>query len=183
MDITVADVCRGRGDRTEVDITVSPRSNRSGVEGIDGWRRRLIVRVKSPPLDGRANKEVAALFKEVTGFPSEVTAGQTSHQKTVTVAGPLDEVVAGLERARDGRRRTRGVAVRASGRAARGGRGQDDTRGREEGRRIPSRSWHRRRLLLRPIRRRSGQGRGGGMEGRGSDSDPHGLGHARRRPC
>ena len=81
------DVSRRRNGSLEVDILVSPRSNRSGPEGYDQWRRRMIVRVKAPPLDGRANKEVEELFREITGMPSQVTSGHLNRQKTVTVSG------------------------------------------------------------------------------------------------
>ena len=83
----IADVSRKKDGRLEVDVLVSPRSNRSGPEGFDQWRRRLVLRVRAPPLDGRANKEVEETFAEITGMRSEVTAGHTSRQKTVTVYG------------------------------------------------------------------------------------------------
>ena len=83
----------------ELDIIVSPRSNRSGLEGFDEWRKRAILRVKSPPLDGRANKEVESYFKEVTGCKSSVTAGMTSHQKTVTIAGDPKTIIEAIEKA------------------------------------------------------------------------------------
>lgn len=80
----------------ELDISVSPRSDRSGAEGIDEWRKRLIVRVKAPPLDGRANKEVEALMKKITGCKSEVVRGQTSRQKTVMIHGDAEEIMRSL---------------------------------------------------------------------------------------
>lgn len=83
----------------ELDIMVSPRSNRSGLEGFDEWRKRAILRVKSPPLDGRANKEVESYFKDITGCKSSVTAGMTSHQKTVTITGDPDAIIVALEKA------------------------------------------------------------------------------------
>ena len=97
-----SDVCRVHDGCVEVDVSVSPRSNRSGPDGYDEWRRRMNVRVKAPPLDGRANKEVAELFREITGCRSEVTSGQTSRQKTVTVHGDLGAILASLEAAVDG---------------------------------------------------------------------------------
>ena len=97
-----SDVCRVREDRVEVEVSVSPRSNRSGPDGYDEWRRRMNVRVKAPPLDGRANKEVAELFRDITGCRSEVTAGQTSRQKTVTVYGDPGRIVSSLEESVDG---------------------------------------------------------------------------------
>ncbi|AMK14478.1 hypothetical protein AUP07_1442 [methanogenic archaeon mixed culture ISO4-G1] len=95
----VADVSRIKADCLELDILVSPRSNRSGLEGFDEWRKRLILRVKSPPLDGRANKEVEGFFKEITGCRSVVTAGMTSHQKTVTVYGDPSSIIEAVEKA------------------------------------------------------------------------------------
>ncbi len=83
----------------ELDILVSPRSNRSGLEGFDEWRKRAILRVKSPPLDGRANKEVESYFKDITGCKSTVTAGMTSHQKTVTISGDPKATIEALEKA------------------------------------------------------------------------------------
>ncbi len=82
----------------EVDVSVSPRSDRSGAEGVDEWRKRLIVRVKAPPLDGRANKEVEDLFKKVTGCRSEIIRGQTSRQKTVLVIGDRDAILESLRK-------------------------------------------------------------------------------------
>ena len=95
----VSDASRQVDGGLEVDISVSPRSDRSGTEGVDEWRKRLIVRVKAPPLDGRANKEVEELFRKVTGCRSEVIRGQTSRQKTILVIGNPDDI---LKRLREG---------------------------------------------------------------------------------
>lgn len=102
MDIN--DVTRVRGGILEVDVLVSPRSNRSGPEGYDEWRKRMVLRVKAPPLDGRANKEVEETFREITGFPSKVTSGQVSRQKTVTVEGDPERAKVLLEAAAVGSR-------------------------------------------------------------------------------
>lgn len=93
----LADVSRVRDGCLEVDILVSPRSNRSGFEGYDEWRRRLIIRVKAPPLDGRANKEVEETFREVTGRPSKVISGQVSRQKTISIEGDPEDAMMRLE--------------------------------------------------------------------------------------
>lgn len=96
MDISEA--VRSVSKGVEVEISVSPRSDRPGADGVDEWRKRLNVRVRAPPLDGRANKDVEELFKELTGFKSEVIHGQTSRQKTVLIIGDMDTVI---ERLRD----------------------------------------------------------------------------------
>ncbi len=96
MDISEA--VRSVSGGTEVEISVSPRSDRPGADGVDEWRKRLTVRVRAPPLDGRANKDVEELFKELTGFKCTIVRGQTSRQKTVLVGGDVDTV---LQRLRD----------------------------------------------------------------------------------
>lgn len=88
----VRDVSRRTGSGLEVDLLVSPRSNRSGVDGIDEWRRRLIVRVRAPPLDGRANKEIEELFTSMTGSRSEIVSGHLNRQKTLRIYGDPDGI-------------------------------------------------------------------------------------------
>ena len=96
--IDVSEATRAVDGGLEVDVSVSPRSDRSGAEGVDEWRKRLIVRVKAPPLDGRANKEVEELFKKVTGCRSEIIRGQTSRQKTVLVIGDREAILESLRK-------------------------------------------------------------------------------------
>ena len=92
----VSDAVRVLKDGVEVDVSVSPRSDRSGTEGVDEWRKRLTVRVKAPPLDGRANKEVEALFRKMTDCKCEIIRGQTSRQKTVLIHGDPDSIMSSL---------------------------------------------------------------------------------------
>jgi uncharacterized protein (TIGR00251 family) len=92
----IEEVLRVRGSGVEVDVLVSPRSGRSGIEGIDGWRKRLIVKVKAPPLDGRANKEAEGVLSEATGLPSNVISGHTSRQKTIFIEGDPAAVISKL---------------------------------------------------------------------------------------
>lgn len=95
MDIK--EVIRNIGSGVEVDLQVSPKSSRSGIEGIDPWRKRLIVRVRAPPLDGRANKEVEEVLTEVIGCKAWVSAGQTSRQKTATIPGDPEQICRKLQ--------------------------------------------------------------------------------------
>jgi len=95
----VSEAMRKKDGGVEIDVTVSPRSSRSGVGGVDEWRKRVIVRVKAPPLEGRANKEVASVFSDATGFKAEVVSGMTSHQKTVFVKGDYESVLEVLRKA------------------------------------------------------------------------------------
>ncbi|MDR0508393.1 MAG: DUF167 family protein [Candidatus Methanoplasma sp.] len=83
----IEDVVRVRDSGIEVDILVSPRSGRSGIEGIDGWRKRLIVKVKAPPLDGKANREAEEILCKASDSPSSVISGHTNRQKTIFIVG------------------------------------------------------------------------------------------------
>ena len=96
MDIT--DVSRSSENGLDIDILVSPRSGRSGPDGFDEWRSRLVIKVKAPPLDGKANKEVEELFKELTGCRSEIKNGHLSRQKTVTVFGDPEDILKELRK-------------------------------------------------------------------------------------
>ena len=92
----MSDIIRQTEEGCELDVLVSPRSNRSGPEGVDEWREMLILRVRAPPLDGRANKEVESTLSEITGYKCQVIRGQTSRQKTVLISGPAEDVVRSL---------------------------------------------------------------------------------------
>jgi len=70
-------------------ISVQPAAKRSGIEGIDVWRGRLQVAVKSVPLKGAANEEVCELISELFGIPRaliEIIAGHRSRQKSVKLS-------------------------------------------------------------------------------------------------
>lgn len=95
MDLS--DVTRKSEDGIEVEIYVSPRSSKQGLDGFDEWRNRLIVRVRAPPLDGRANKEVEKLMKDITGMKSSVIKGMTDRRKTVFIEGNPDIILKKLE--------------------------------------------------------------------------------------
>lgn len=95
MEIT--DALRIVKDGTEIEVMVSPNSNRKGIEGLDEWRKRVIVRVKSPPLDGKANKDVEDTLGEIFGVKCMIIHGQTSRQKTVFVSCPHEKVLTVLK--------------------------------------------------------------------------------------
>jgi uncharacterized protein (TIGR00251 family) len=76
----------------ELDLLVSTRSDRTALEGVDPWRRRALVRVRSPPLDGRANKEIEAYLSQLFQVPVRIVHGLTARMKTVCI--PLEEETA-----------------------------------------------------------------------------------------
>ncbi|MDN5357982.1 MAG: DUF167 domain-containing protein [Candidatus Methanomethylophilaceae archaeon] len=92
----LSDVSRKTTGGLEVSLYVSPRSSVSGPDGFDEWRKRLIVRVKSPPLDGRANREVEDVISGMTGMRATVISGATDRRKTVLIEGDADVAMARL---------------------------------------------------------------------------------------
>ncbi len=92
----VSEALRKTDEGVELDITVSPRSDRSGSKGVDEWRKRVAVCVKAPPLDGKANREVEELFSKATGCKCVVIHGQTSRQKTVAIFGDYAKILDSL---------------------------------------------------------------------------------------
>jgi uncharacterized protein len=77
-----------------ITMRVTPRSARDEVIGWDG--EVLRVRLRAPPVDGRANEalqHVLAARLEVAPSAVEIVSGQTSRTKRVRVDGlSLEEV-------------------------------------------------------------------------------------------
>ena len=95
--MNVSDVSRAVVGGVEVDITVIPNSSAQGTDGGNEWRNRLIVRVRSPPSGGKANREAEEFMRMVTGCRSEVIRGHSSRRKTVKVSGDPVDIIASLE--------------------------------------------------------------------------------------
>ena len=93
----ICDVSRPVNGGLEVDVMVSPNSDRRGTDGTNEWRKRLVIRVHSPPLGGKANKEVEEYLEEMTGCRSEIIKGHTNRQKTVMIYGTADKIITSLE--------------------------------------------------------------------------------------
>jgi uncharacterized protein len=81
---------------TEIDVMVSPHSNSSGIQGIDEWRKRIIVKIRAPPEAGKANKELVELFSGLLG-KAELGRGSTNRMKTIVVQLGREEVLRILE--------------------------------------------------------------------------------------
>jgi len=81
-------------DGVLINITVSPNAKKTEIIGIDEWRKRLIIKVKAPPVEGRANNEIIKYFKKLFGRNVEIVSGKTSSSKTVKVVdGDFEEVL------------------------------------------------------------------------------------------
>ena len=68
-----------------VDIEVSTKSNKFEIAGYNEWRERIEIRIKSPPLKGKANKEIIGEFSKLTKNPVEILSGLKSRQKTLKI--------------------------------------------------------------------------------------------------
>ena len=89
VDILIA-LHKTRGG-TEIDLFVSPNSDRSEIVGFDVWRKRIPVKLRSPPEKGEANAELEGLLTERLGNEAKVIRGYTTRMKTVFVRISMDE--------------------------------------------------------------------------------------------
>ena len=74
-------------------IHVQPKAKKNSIEGIDKWRGRLKVKIKAPPVEGKANKEVVKFFTKLFGAEVEIVKGETSREKDLLVKGLSAEEV------------------------------------------------------------------------------------------
>ncbi len=74
-------------------VHVSPGSRRGEILGYDEWRNALMVRVKSPPEGGKANREVVKLLSEFFSADVEIVSGHRSRSKVVVVKGLSEKEV------------------------------------------------------------------------------------------
>lgn len=72
-------------------IKVEPRSSKSGIVGPYG--DALKVKLTSPPVEGKANKELIEVLAKEFGIHKsdiEIISGQSSKNKTVKITGVSD---------------------------------------------------------------------------------------------
>ncbi len=77
-----------------IEAFVRPRAAKDGLAGVHGTGLR--VKVKAPPVEGRANRAVEDLFAGILGLPRaavRVVTGESSRHKTIRVDGMSPEVV------------------------------------------------------------------------------------------
>ncbi len=74
-------------------VHVQPKAKKNSIEGIDEWRGRLKVKIKAPPVEGKANKEVVKFFSKLLGAEIEIVWGETGREKDLLVKGLSAEEV------------------------------------------------------------------------------------------
>ena len=84
-----------------VNVKAQPRSSRAGIDGTLG--DALKVRIRSAPVDGKANRELVETLADAFGIPKaavEFKGGESSKQKRIFLRGVGAErflAVAGIE--------------------------------------------------------------------------------------
>lgn len=71
-----------------LSVRAQPRSSRSGIDGVIG--DALKVRIRSAPVDGKANRELIETLAEAFDLPKsavEFASGETSKTKRIRLRG------------------------------------------------------------------------------------------------
>ena len=77
-----------------VNVRAAPRSSRAGLDGVVG--DALKVRVRSAPVDGKANKELIEVLADAFGLPKSSVVfkgGETSKMKWLLLRGVAKEAI------------------------------------------------------------------------------------------
>ena len=81
-------ICTETNEGVIVNVKAQPRSSRSGIDGVVG--DALKVRIRSAPVDGKANKELVETLADAFGIPKsrvEFKGGETSKTKRLLLWG------------------------------------------------------------------------------------------------
>jgi uncharacterized protein (TIGR00251 family) len=93
----IDDIIKKKDAGTIIDIIVTTGSKKEEISGVDEWRKRLVVRIKERPVEGKANAAIIKFFSEVFNVPLKsvrVVSGQKTSQKTIEVEKNVEEVKA-----------------------------------------------------------------------------------------
>lgn len=83
-----------------LDVHVQPRASRDEIAGYHG--DRLKVRIKAPPVDGKANQYLIGFMAELFGVPKRnvvLLAGESGRDKRLRIVDPrqIPDLVAAHE--------------------------------------------------------------------------------------
>lgn len=81
-------------DGTLLHLHIQPKASKSEVAGVHG--DRLKIRLKAPPVDGKANAELIKFLSKLLSVAKnqiEIISGHASRQKTVKIHGITSEKV------------------------------------------------------------------------------------------
>jgi len=80
-----------------VKVKVVPRSSKPGIQGVEGDHLR--VRLKAPPVEGKANRELVEVLAKALGVSKglvEIAKGHKSRIKEVLISNLRPEKLEGL---------------------------------------------------------------------------------------
>ena len=86
--------CQDTPEGAIVNVKAVPRSSKAGLDGPLG--DAVKVRVRSAPVDGKANKELIEVMADAFGIPKSAVAfksGETSKAKRIMLRGVTAEAV------------------------------------------------------------------------------------------
>ncbi len=83
-------------DGVLISVHVSPGSKEVSFS-YDEWRRAVEVRIKSPAKEGKANRELLEIFRDLFG-KVEIVSGEKSRSKLIKVGCSREEVVEKLRK-------------------------------------------------------------------------------------
>ncbi len=81
-------------DGVVINVRAAPRSSRAGLDGMVG--DALKVRIRSAPVDGKANKELIEVIADAFGLPKSAVVfkgGETSKTKRLLLRGTTKETI------------------------------------------------------------------------------------------
>lgn len=90
------DAIRSDGDFTLIDIIVTPNARNTGIKGFDPWRKRIMVEVKEPPIQNRANMEILDFFSKLFNAEVKIARGVKDREKTLEATLTEDEAKTAL---------------------------------------------------------------------------------------
>ena len=95
MTIIKHDWMKSQGHFTQISLYIQPGASKSEVSGLFGDPARLKIKIKAPPRDGEANKEVIEFISKILGISKskiEIIRGETSRQKDLLIDIPLEQI-------------------------------------------------------------------------------------------
>ena len=81
-------ICSDTPEGAMLSVRAVPRSSRAGIDGVAG--DALKVRIRSAPVDGKANKELVEVLADAFGIPKSavtIKGGETSRLKRIVLRG------------------------------------------------------------------------------------------------
>lgn len=97
----IEEAIKDMGDSTAIDIIVTAGAKKEEISGFDVWRKRLIVRIKEKPLEGKANKAIIGFFSRLLELPAagiHISSGEKSTQKTLEIEMESNKVIERLRK-------------------------------------------------------------------------------------